>query len=496
MQVCKEEGGYRADHIREELGVKRSFAEAVRGSQRAGFGQEDEEREKMKSMQWDFRQKDQDWLKKCAIGILKGFKEQLPDLIRVKVHGGQMPLVIKMEVDAIPVDVGWLESFLALRKKHVQLCRNSRPEMERFQNFGSIEVGEACLRSSTQVGKAMSYQEVTCQDSRSDLTAKGKLIGQSKRARRSWGVGIKKPFDKGKKKWCKKILVRPKFSMIQNGKLVLDKRKVSDLAGVVRTAETSSSSEEEHGGKVFLESARERGECSKKMGQIGEDVSAGPKLLSKPKKVFFRLSSEGPSSVKAIHDNERVDLCVDLGQVAVRPMDERIAVGMVSGKEAAAVEDGSSSDSLATKEELVQATIEVESQFQCGRDGEPGESEEGEDVSSDNQLLKDEMIRENIEAEKESAVVSTVADSEEEMVRSKMQGNRLRSRNQSRSASIHGMKTRHSNNLQNRAMAEAVRVMEIGSVLGFDFSCGEEEVFKEIARREEEDNERYQAKSG
>ena len=42
-------------------------------------------------------------------------------------------------------------------------------------------------------------------------------------------------------------------------------------------------------------------------------------------------------------------------------------------------------------------------------------------------------------------------------------------------------------------MEEAVRVMEIGSVLGLDFSSAEEEVLIEIARREEEDYERYKA---
>lgn len=146
--------------------------------------------------------------------ILVLVPQQLHEFIKVKVHGGQMPLVVKLEVDVIPVDVGWLESFLALRKKHVQLCQNSRPEMERFQNCGPIEVGEACPRSSTQVGKAKSYQDVTCQDSRSELTARGKLIRQSKLPRRSRGVGIKKPFDKGKNKWCKKIIVRPKYSMV------------------------------------------------------------------------------------------------------------------------------------------------------------------------------------------------------------------------------------------------------------------------------------------
>ncbi|KAK0591126.1 hypothetical protein LWI29_035906 [Acer saccharum] len=224
----------------------------------------------------------------------------MPDSTRVNIHGGQMPLVVKLEVDTNPVDVRWLESFLALRKNHVQVCRNSRLEMVRFQICGPKEVGEDFLRLSSQLGKARSYQEETCQDSRSELTAKDKAV------------------------------------------------------------ETSSTSEEDHGGKVFSESYRERGECSKKLDQIGVVDSTGPELSSKPKKVYFRLSSEGPSSFMAINTNERVDFCVDLGQVAVRPMDVRRSVGMDSRKEVAAIEDRSPSDSLATKEELVQATIEVE----------------------------------------------------------------------------------------------------------------------------------------
>ncbi|KAK1555995.1 hypothetical protein Q3G72_034360 [Acer saccharum] len=52
--------------------------------------------------------------------------------------------------------------------------------------------------------------------------------------------------------------------------------------------------------------------------------------------------------------------------------------------------------------------------------------------------------------------------------------------------SKHGMKTRQSKE-------EADRVVEIGRVLGFDFSGVEEEVLEAISEREEEDNERFQA---
>ncbi|KAK1587345.1 hypothetical protein Q3G72_011898 [Acer saccharum] len=46
------------------------------------------------------------------------------------------------------------------------------------------------------------------------------------------------------------------------------------------------------------------------------------------------------------------------------------------------------------------------------------------------------------------------------------------------------------------AEEEAIRVIEIGDVIGFDFSCEEEEVLNEIARRENEDNDKGRSKAG
>ncbi|KAK0602804.1 hypothetical protein LWI29_037087 [Acer saccharum] len=209
--------------------------------------------------------------------------------------------------------------------------------------------------------------------------------------------------------------------MVQIGKLVLEKRQGSDLAGAVRDAETSSSSEEDHGGKQFLESCRERGECSKRVDLIGVVVSNGPELSSKPKNVSFRLSSEGPYGLKASEEIE------------------------------AAIEDGVSLDSLASFEELVRESFEVENQFQPGNVGETGLNKEVEEVvSSDNQATKNDLVKATIEAKVNAN--ATVADSEEELTLNRrkdfvsvMQGSRFRKSNQVKVDSSRGKTIKNSN---------------------------------------------------
>ncbi|KAK0608228.1 hypothetical protein LWI29_027470 [Acer saccharum] len=197
------------------------------------------------------------------------------------------------------------------------------------------------------------------------MSTKGNVIGQSKLAGRSKGLFLKKYTDKGKKKWCRRKVVRPKVFAVQNGKLVLEKRGGSDQADCVRRFETSSSSEEDLGEKA------------------GKAEMSGPSLSSKPKKVTFCISSEGPSILQNLKANERVDLCVDLGQMLVSPMNESNSTGVIFGIESEPAEGGSSLDSLATKEASVQAAIEVESLVQSLREGDQEESEEVEVISSD-----------------------------------------------------------------------------------------------------------------
>ncbi|KAK0602078.1 hypothetical protein LWI29_030135 [Acer saccharum] len=60
---------------RKEANPYRSYVDAVRGSQAKGDSRDQFLSEKMVSMSWDFRKYDKAWLNRCAIGILKEFKE-------------------------------------------------------------------------------------------------------------------------------------------------------------------------------------------------------------------------------------------------------------------------------------------------------------------------------------------------------------------------------------------------------------------------------------
>ncbi|KAK0602404.1 hypothetical protein LWI29_033029 [Acer saccharum] len=308
--------------------------------------------------------------------------------------------------------------------------------------------------------------------------------------------------------WCKRLKVRPKGTYVQNGKLVLEKRRADEKVGHVREEETSSSSAEDLSENVFLDSNRERGECSKSL--------SGSNLSSKPKRVSFSSFPESPSSFQVL--NRRVDLCVDLGQIAVGRLDGKYLAGVREREEV-------SLDSLATKEEFVRATLEAESRFQSGSNVVQSEIEEVEVASSDSLSSKEEMIRVTMEAEKERLGERQRVVSGGEMVRSRVaeemmeeeydnevgvgdgrvgQGQRQRGRSRTRTASRHGMKTRQSSSslvrqdlrISGSAVEEANRVMETGRILGFDFTRDEEEVLAAISNREEEDRERFQALSG
>ncbi|KAK0601608.1 hypothetical protein LWI29_025779 [Acer saccharum] len=198
----------------------------------------------------------------------------------------------------------------------------------------------------------------------------------------------------------------------------------------------------------------------------------GPKVPSKPKNVSFSISSVGPRCSQEPLAIEKVDLCVDLGQVDVSP-----------------------------KEDLSKGNLIV--------------IEKGEIVSSDNQIMKEEMVRATIAEEEKRDVEVVVADSEEEQRRQSMevenplveardrslQGSRFRGRSRTRAATKHGMRTRQAVSQQNGqelaslADIEATRVVDTGRVLGFDFSKEEEAVMEEISRREKEDFEKFNVMS-
>ncbi|KAK0606067.1 hypothetical protein LWI29_033840 [Acer saccharum] len=416
----------------EEKGARRTFAETVRGTQRDGHGIGKEEKEKMKSMFWDYSLNDQ-------------------EIISIKVYGGLKPCVVKLEVDTNPVDMGWLENFLALRKNQLKVGRISRPEREDFQIGDRKGVGEDLSSPSVQVGKARSALQKRCQERKSDMAARGKVIGQDKLDRRYREVAMKKAAGKGKKMWCKRLKVRPKSTMVQNGKLVLDKRVGMAVTRGVRDSETSSTSAEDFGGKKFSESYREKGECSKSMDQNGEVEMIGLGLQPKPNRVAFSLAEKDPG-FKACEGNKRVDLCADLGQVMVVGVDGHGSGGsFLEGRgmesNVSAWEKEVGAESLVSFEELVSESLEVDNQTQRGGVEENGAPEaEDEVVSNDDQIVQNMLVRATIEAE---AVANTVvADSEEELTLSRrrdfvsvMQGSRFSKSNQTKVVNCSGKTT-------------------------------------------------------
>ncbi|TXG53871.1 hypothetical protein EZV62_019127 [Acer yangbiense] len=175
--------------VRKAPEVFRTYAKAVRESHSSGDDVQKEEKEKSLSTCWDFSKNDQVWLNKCAIGILKDFKDvskvndrldsygcepllvdkrteervlldkgrllvllpqHLPTAKSVKIFGGKKPFSVKVEEEGSSIDMDWLENFLGLRKNQDQDRRKSMLEKEKFQICWPKEVGESRL-----AGKSM-----------------------------------------------------------------------------------------------------------------------------------------------------------------------------------------------------------------------------------------------------------------------------------------------------------------------------------------------------
>ncbi|KAK1582880.1 hypothetical protein Q3G72_019219 [Acer saccharum] len=167
------------------------------------------------------------------------------------------------------------------------------------------------------------------------------------------------------------------------------------------------------------------------------------------------------------------------------------------------------SDSEADMEEIFQATIAAELK----------ERLEAEEIpSSDNSTLKEDMVRMTVEEERRRAAVSLANSGgvnghpgnvsvavEKSLFRRPLVDNSSAVRisncstqsfnkkgdGNSSAVTKHRMRTRNS-----KLVEEVVKVLETGSTIGFDFSGIEEEVSEVIARREEEDNDKFEDLNG
>ncbi|KAK3199445.1 hypothetical protein Dsin_022860 [Dipteronia sinensis] len=81
-----------------------------------------------------------------------------------------------------------------------------------------------------------------------------------------------------------------------------------------KEVENTSSSEIDVRKSLFLESLKENGESSRKVGKGHGPELGGPKASIRPKKLSFNLSYDS-NTLKTLKVNERLEFCMDLGQL-------------------------------------------------------------------------------------------------------------------------------------------------------------------------------------
>ncbi|KAK3199577.1 hypothetical protein Dsin_022992 [Dipteronia sinensis] len=207
--------------------------------------------DKLFSMFWESQKQDQDWLKKCAIGVLKKFDEISKVNNRLSAEG---TFVVNVEEERNPVDMQWLESFLALRKTQEEGFRTARSEKEEFQICVPRTVGEVSTLSLAKHDKTKSGHVEKCQFKSLGTKVRKVLEKQKKKDERDMVFVVKGVFEKGKQKSVSRKAKRPMTFVLLNGKLDLGKRKGYDKGGVSSSDESSSTSEEGCISKFFLDS--------------------------------------------------------------------------------------------------------------------------------------------------------------------------------------------------------------------------------------------------
>ncbi|KAK1575177.1 hypothetical protein Q3G72_003236 [Acer saccharum] len=291
----------------------------------------------------------------------------------------------------------------------------------------------------------------------------------------------------------------------------LEKSRVADRLGVSSSAESSSSAEVFGSKSCFLESLTEKGSCSRESVEVQNGL-----LSSRPKRVSFILPS-GPTDTKAVQSI----ICVDLGSLVESPTVRRLINKDVISEEGSAPElgEGLSSDSEATKEGMVMATLAAEKEGGTPIDGARGELEECELYSSENSEFREELNQAMLEVEMRktgeiagdnSAIFRDEAAGVNSaifrgVVAGAIQGKRQSCRSKIKGSSLHKMKTRNAKHreVEQRSIelvsgsveAEVANTLTVGAAIGIDFSEVEEEVMAEITRREYEDLARCAANS-
>ncbi|KAI9160996.1 hypothetical protein LWI28_013501 [Acer negundo] len=287
--------------------------------------------------------------------------------------------------------------------------------------------------------------------------------------------------ERGKKKWVGRPRKKSLTFVIRNDKLDLEKRN-SFVNGLARISkDSSSSSKVDNRNRLFLNSKKVKGECSISrlksftLDRADVDQSSGLELVKRG------LPVVEVSPLIKNHNHKATDQVSPYGSSF-----KSQAVGGIVNID----EERSSSDSLVTKYEMVKVTVTAEKTFvSISEDLVVGITSGGEGCEEESRLMerlasKDEVV-ERVLPDNEAMNIGSI---------SKKKG-----RFGSGSTSKHIMKTRNSKvwdsgdfqRLSGIQEEEVAKTLAIGRALVFDSDEEDPDLLEAIARREEEDESRY-----
>ncbi|KAK2654467.1 hypothetical protein Ddye_014323 [Dipteronia dyeriana] len=360
---------------------------------------------------------------------------------KVRVHSGKKPFMLEVEEEVTSVEIRWIDNFLELVKTQVQGGRRPMTEEEGFQICGPEVVGEKPPLSSAQQRRDTAFNGKKCETKKHVTRVLQKVVGHRKFDFGQKVFVVKGVFEKDKQKWVsKKVKKRPLSIVVQNEKLNLEKKKGWDRESVRVSEDSSSSSEVEANRKFFLNSCTMRGESSRKFGLCTRSEEDG---LTKE----FEISSS---------DN--------LDEELVRTMISEEVIVHVTME----VEKETGRQTMDSEEEMVQATIAVETIIDGGQKVE---------VNSRDQQVASRRVKSSSNSVNKHRMITRY---------SKVQG----------VDGDHRSEPIQSSRGVGEVESEVVKILEIGSAIDFNFRGIQEEVEEEIARREVEDGARFEAMNG
>ncbi|KAK1584692.1 hypothetical protein Q3G72_035286 [Acer saccharum] len=215
----------------------KSYAEVVLDQKKRSQGSGQDNIERVISIRWDAKEFDSSWLSRCAVGVMRTFRNLESVNQRLSLRGFKFSSKIRMTEDPAPVDHWWLSSVLGLQTSKAQSF-SDKPDMDRADS-SLKKVAEKVSSLSSLEGRTLDIEKVNGPTTRGIIQISNKSVDQDK-------------FRRGKVK-------EAEFG--NRGKDRADCVEESDIE--------TSSSELKVGSGFFLL----KGECSRRSNPIGPMVT-------------------------------------------------------------------------------------------------------------------------------------------------------------------------------------------------------------------------------